>query len=165
MSVDLAPLAAADISAEWCAWLADAEVMRWRAAEPFAATPADLAAYLDAAAARGDRVFAVRLDGRHVGNIALNAIDPRHASAELSIMIGARDAWGRGVGRAAVAALAPLAFASGLNRLWAESPNPAFNAVMRRLGWRHEGVRAQAFRKRGMFFDTHCWARLAEDPC
>ena len=76
-------------------------------------------------------------------------------------MIGARDTWGRGYGAEAIAAVTRHGFsAMGLHRIWAESPNPAFNRAVERLGWTHEGTKRAAFFVDGGFVDVECWGVL-----
>ena len=164
--VQLRPLSPADASPAYLAWLNDAEVLRWRGPKAFPTSEAQLGAWLDGLPSRGDLVLAIEIaeTGRHVGNIALNTILWHHGTAELSIMIGARDVWGQGVGTAAIALVTAHAFDSmGLRRLWAESPNPAFNRTVEKLGWNREGVKRQAFFSEGKHLDIECWGLLAAE--
>lgn len=102
---------------------------------------------------RPERVFAIRAAGVHVGNIALNTIT--EDDAELSILLG-KGTWGRGVGGAAVKQATDYAFETlGLESAWAESPNPAFNAIMRNLNWQHIGQKPITLRDRPAQLD--CW--------
>lgn len=58
--------------------------------------------------------------GRHVGNIKLGPIDRNHELGEVGIMIGDRDAWGRGIASGAIMRLADIARAElGLRKLTA----------------------------------------------
>lgn len=139
----LRPLTLDDASDEYLSWLNDAEVNKYsrRTGE----TMEGLRSWLERDSP--DLRLAICLDGRHVGGISLSADD------EISIMIGARDVWGRGYGTEAVRQLTERAFAMGRKRVWAESPNPAFNATMRKLGWTHEGTRPSPFGA------MECWIR------
>src|SRR4051794_37501598 len=49
-------------------------------------------------------------DERHVGNVWLWGIDPRHRKAELRIVIGDRESLGRGLGTEAISLLCGFAF-------------------------------------------------------
>jgi RimJ/RimL family protein N-acetyltransferase len=164
--VVLRPLLPSDASAEYLAWINDAKVLRYSGRKAFPSTHADLVRFLESLHGSGDVVLAI-CDGasrRHVGNIALNTIVWPSGSAELSIMIGATDVWGRGFGEEAISLLVAHAFGSmGLRRLWAESPNPAFNAVMEKLGWVREGVKRKAFQLDGNFVDFICWGLLRDE--
>ena len=154
-----------DASAAYLAWLNDPEVLRFRGSKAFPSTMDDLKAYLSSLKSRGDLALAMLLkeNGRHIGNITLNSILWVHRSAELSMMIGAKDVWGQGYAKEAIEVLCAHAFnAVGLNRLWAESPNPAFNAAVRALGWSHEGTKRQAFLLDGRYVDIECFGLLKE---
>ena len=162
----LRALSAADASEEYVGWLNDPDVLRYRAPRLARSTMADVQRYIEGIPARGDVVLAIRLktSGRHIGNIALNTILPTHGTAELSMMIGAKDVWGRGFAKEAIEAVSAHAFgAMGLRRLWAESPNPAFNAAVKRLGWIHEGTKRRAFVLDGACVDIECWGLLKEE--
>jgi RimJ/RimL family protein N-acetyltransferase len=155
-----------DASAEYLAWLNDPEVLRFRGPRGFPSSMDELRAYLERAEGGPDLVLAIRLrsDGGHIGNIALNTIDWLHSTAEVSMMIGAREQWNQGFGKEAIVAVTKHAFATlGLNRLWAESPNPSFNAAVAALGWTHEGTKRQAFRLDGRFVDIECFGLLASE--
>jgi RimJ/RimL family protein N-acetyltransferase len=164
--VILRPLAAADASPAYLSWLNDPAVLRFRAPKAFPSTMESLQRYIAGIPDRGDLVLAVceKAGGRHIGNIALNSISWIHRSAELSIMIGARDTWGKGYGKEAMTLVSRHAFHNmGLNRLWAESPNPAFNAAVKGLGWVREGTKRKAFLLDGTFVDFECWSLLAAE--
>ena len=159
----LTPLGQADVSADYLAWLNDADVMRYRAPKAFPTTLAQLEAWIAGLPDRGDLVLAIRTrqERRHVGNIALNSILWVHRSAELSIMIGAKDVWGLGYATEAIELVTAHAFTRmNLHRVWTESPNPAFNAAMRGLGWTAEGTKREAFMVDGAFTDLACWSIL-----
>lgn len=49
------------------------------------------------------------LGNRHVGNIKIGPIDRRHGLGEVGILIGEPDAWGRGIGRAAIVIVSDIA--------------------------------------------------------
>jgi RimJ/RimL family protein N-acetyltransferase len=152
-----------DLTEEYLAWLNDPEVLRYRAPKAFPTDIEALKEYLGRVAAREDLLLAIRLKDteRHIGNITLNSILWVHRSAELSIMIGAKDMRGQGLGKEAIYGLSNHAFSSmGLHRLWAESPNPAFNRAVTTLGWKHEGTKRQAFLLDGDLVDIECWGQL-----
>ena len=47
--------------------------------------------------------------GRHVGNLKLGPIDRHHGSADIGILVGDPEAWGRGVATAAIRQLVEIA--------------------------------------------------------
>jgi RimJ/RimL family protein N-acetyltransferase len=164
--VALTPLGRGDVTAQYLDWLNDPAVLRYRAPKSFPTTLAQLETWIEKISERGDLVLAIRMkaDRRHIGNIALNMIAWTHRSAELSIMIGAKDIWGAGLATDAIAVLTEHAFSSmGLHRLWSESPNPAFGKVMEKLGWSVEGKKREGFLLDGSFVDLGCWSILEQD--
>lgn len=150
------------LTEEYLEWLNDVDVLRYRGHQ---ATPIDRArqeAYIRAIPDRGDVVLAMHLDGRHIGNVTLNSIDRYHRSAELSILLGDKGSWGKGLAKEAIATVTRHAFDElRLHRVWAQSPNPAFNAAVRSLGWTHEGTLREAFLLDGRFLDIECHAVLS----
>ena len=147
--IALRPLRVSDASDDYLSWLNDPEVNRYSRRAGRTETMDGLRSWLEHPSP--DLRFAILLDGRHVGGISLASIS--EGSAELNIMVGARDIWGRGVGRQAIALLTRHGLDDlGLSRIWAESPNPAFNAAMRRLGWTLEGSRPSPLG------ELACWA-------
>lgn len=164
--VVLRPLLPSDASDEYLGWLNDPMVLRHSGRKAFPSTRSDLERFLTNLSGSGDLVLAIcdAQTRRHVGNLSINGIVWPFGSAELSIMIGAKDIWGRGFGRDAIALVTAHVFNSmGLRRLWAESPNPSFNAVMKDLNWVQEGVKRQAFLLDGHFVDMTCWGLLRDE--
>lgn len=164
--IELAPLGESDISRDYLAWLNDAEVLRYRTQKAFPTTMRGLKHWVHELPNCGDLVLAIRLrrGGRHIGNIALNAIQWIHGSAELAIMIGARDVWGRGFASEAIDLVAHHGFEHmGLHRIWSESTNPAFNRAVARLGWRKEGHKREAYFLEGKHVDVESWAILKHE--
>jgi RimJ/RimL family protein N-acetyltransferase len=90
-------------------WRADAELARFDAARPFAATFEDyLALYRDELAYPSPYRHSLAIedhDGRHIGNAMYYNIDNVRREAEIGITIGERDYWSRGYGTDAVQAL------------------------------------------------------------
>jgi RimJ/RimL family protein N-acetyltransferase len=155
-----------DACPDYLAWLNDQEVLRYRSPKAFPYSMTNLQDYLSGVGGRGDLVLAIclRESRRHIGNVTLNTILWVHRSAELSIMIGAKDVWGKGFAKEAIYEVSRHAFSSmGLHRLWAESPNPAFNNAVRSLGWKHEGTKREAFLLDGKFIDIECWGLLKDE--
>jgi len=65
------------------------------------------------------RTFAIEtFDGRHIGNCVYYNIDENKGEAEMGIMIGERDCWGKGYGTDSVATLVDYIFhETGLQRI------------------------------------------------
>ena len=97
----------------------------------------------------------------HIGNASLNCIDELNKSAEVSIMIGDKTIWGKGYGSEIIQLLTDFAFEKlKLHRVWAESCNPGFIALMNKLKWQREGVRREAVFVENQYLDYIDWAIL-----
>jgi len=154
--VSLRALTLDDATDEYLAWLNNAELLRYRGPKAFPTTMLGLRSWLEGSSA--DLRLAVTAEGRHVGNIALNTINWLHGHAELSIMMGVG---GQGYGTEAILLLSDHGFRSmRLHRIWAESPNPAFNAIMKKLDWTHEGTKREAFFIDSKHIDIECWGKV-----
>lgn len=122
-------------------WRTDAELARYDAARPFAATYQDyLALYRDELLYPSPYRRSLAIEdsgGRHIGNVMYYNIDTIRREAEIGITIGERDYWGRGYGTDAVKTLVRQIFrATGFRRIY-----------LKTLDW---NVRAQhAFEKAG----------------
>lgn len=101
-----------------------------------------------------------------IGNIGLHQLDLKNRSADLGIVIGEKEFWGKGYGREAIRILLRYAFLElGLNRV--ELETFAFNERAIRcyaaLGFKKVGVRRKAFFRDGAFHDVILMDLLAEE--
>jgi RimJ/RimL family protein N-acetyltransferase len=122
-------------------WRTDAELARFDAARPFAATFEDyMALYRDELTYPSPYRRSLALedaDGRHIGNVMYYNIDAMRREAEIGITIGERDYWSHGYGTDAVRTLVRhILRVTGFRRVY-----------LKTLDW---NVRAQrAFEKAG----------------
>jgi ribosomal-protein-alanine N-acetyltransferase len=149
----------ADLSGDWFQWFNDSEVCRYNGHARFPNTAAGMREYFQKTqGSRSEIVLAIVLkdEDRHVGNVALQDVDWIARSAALSIIIGAGDLHGRGIGREAALLLRDYAF-QRLNLRRLHCGTHADNQGMRRLalamGMREEGRRIQAIFKDGAYHD------------
>ncbi len=122
-------------------WRTDAELARYDAARPFAATYSDyVSLYRDELAYPSPYRRSLAIEdtgGRHIGNAMYYNIDTVRREAEIGITIGERDCWSRGYGKDSVQTLVRHIFRStGFRRIY-----------LKTLDW---NVRAQrSFEKAG----------------
>jgi RimJ/RimL family protein N-acetyltransferase len=89
------------------------------------------------------RVFAIHLDGAHVGNLGLKNLSALHRTAELWLYIGEVSLRGKGVGRAALEALFTLSFECMYFRelyLYIPMQNSAAIRFYGKAGFSHEDL-------------------------
>lgn len=114
-----------------------------------AVTDAEIAEYCRRLMASPDVLyFAIEVDGDgFAGTAKAGPIDRYAGTADIGIMIGRKDLWGRGLASETIALIARHLFDTvGLRKLTAGSManNPAMVRVFEKLGFRKEGVfRAQ----------------------
>jgi RimJ/RimL family protein N-acetyltransferase len=101
---------------------------------------------------------------RHIGFIAILAIDWRQRRCSGGLLIGDRSAWGRGYAGDAVRVRTRFAFARlGLHRIGGHTFNPAMRRVYEKCGYRHEGTARQMFWADGRWHDVASYGILEED--
>lgn len=104
-------------------------------------------------------------DGRHIGFIALHAIHWRHRSAVGGLLLGERDAWGRGYATDAVRVRTRFAFEQmGLHRIEGHTINPAMIRVYEKCGYTREGTARRKLWRHGRWHDAAIFAILDDDP-
>lgn len=104
-----------------------------------------------------DAVFAIMTTegGRHVGNISLK-ISWENNSGEISIIIGEKDAWGKGIGGEAYRLVIDYGFKTiGLHRLFSgmTARNNPMIKVAQKAGMLFEGVSKGSFYKDEEYLD------------
>ena len=105
------------------------------------------------AASPVEHLFAIMMTGQHVGNIKVGPIKPHHAVADVSLLIGDRSAWGKGVATEAISLISRWSFEKlGLDKLSASmyAPNQASYRAFLKAGYQHEGLRKGHYRLDGL---------------
>jgi RimJ/RimL family protein N-acetyltransferase len=157
---------------EYLAWLRDPEVVRTLNLPDYLAAPipaAKVAAYCDALmASEQDLMLALydRADGAFVGTVKAGHIDWHAGTADIGIMIGRRDRWGRGLATDAVYHLARHLFHFvGLRKITAGSManNAGMIRVFERLGFVREGVFRRQDRLGDQYIDHIHFGCFAEE--
>lgn len=146
----VSPFRDALLTEQYVAWLNDPEVVRYSEQRHRRHTLDSCARYLEYMRA-SDGVFLsieVLEDGPwHIGNISV-AVDRQNSSADLSIMIGDRNAWGRGYASVAWSAVMRyLLCEAGVRRVTAGTMevNKPMIRLMGRSGMEIECIRPRHF--------------------
>lgn len=162
----LRTLQPADSSERYLGWLNDPEVQKYTRRHGRTSNKQDIIDFIYYTLKSVDFHFAIFLKdvNLHIGNVSLNSVDELNRSAEVSIMIGDKTAWGKGYGSEAINLLTDFAFKQlNLHRVWSESCNPGFIALMNKLKWSLEGVRREAVCVAGKYLDYIDWAILENE--
>ena len=151
-------------SVRYASWFNDPLVCRDNRHGAKRYTVAEVKRYIRAVAhSDRDFVFAVRLKAnkKHVGNISLNGISWANRSAEISILIGEKEVWGKGIGSEACQLLLNYAFKElDLHRvsMGMTTRNKPMRRIAKKLGMREEGTFREALAKNGRYLDIIQWA-------
>ena len=156
----LRPLLAEDADGDYLQWFNDEEICRGNSHHVIPHTKEKILDYIRHAHATSDEfILAIALNenGKHIGNIALQAIDLVYRSADLTIIIGDTSAWGKGYGAEAAGLLVNHGFnAMNLHRISCATfdTNTAMKKLALSLGMREEGRRREAAYKDGKYVDV-----------
>ena len=164
----LRELTVADVSDDYVAWLNDREVSRFLETRLSAQDTGTVCDFVERVAARDDEfLFGIFLhDGRHIGNIKVGPIRSHHAVADVSLLIGARDCWGKGYACEAIEAVSRHAFESlGVRKLSASmyAPNEGSRRAFLKAGYAEEGRRRRHYMLDGEPCDLIELGLLPED--
>ena len=113
----------------------------------------------------GDLTWAIHDEtDRHIGFISLQGYSLPHRTATGSLVIGARDAWGRGYATDAVRTRTRFAFEQvGLHRIEGQTISPAMCRVYDRCGYQREGTARHKHFHQGRWYDAALYAILKAD--
>lgn len=165
----LSPLTKEHLSQEYINWLNDSEVCKDNSHATFPNTEAKTLAYVEGTS---DIAFAIIWDKQadpdtHIGNIALQKINWINRSAEISILIGNKDFWGKGIGTKAYSLLIDYAFQTlNLNRLVSSQTirNKGMIKVCEKAGMTKEGIMRKALYKNGEYLDCVMFSMVRGTP-
>jgi RimJ/RimL family protein N-acetyltransferase len=158
-----------DADGPYAGWFNDPEVCRFNSHGTHPYLREHALAYIESIRhSKTDLVLAIEDVGRrvHVGNIALQAINPINRSAELAIVLGDPEIRGKGYGAEAGKLIVRHGFETlGLNRIGCgtSEDNEAMRKLAAQLGMREEGRRRAAMWKRGRFVDLIEYGVLASE--
>ncbi|HEY3269041.1 MAG TPA: GNAT family N-acetyltransferase [Armatimonadota bacterium] len=101
--------------------------------------------------------FVIESDDGPIGLVSYDRVDRYNASARVSILIGERNAWGRGLGAETLRRVLALLFGpGGFRRVWTEvnAQNERALRCFARCGFREEGRQREAELFEGHWTDT-----------
>ena len=116
---------------------------------------------------QNSELFAIEThDGRHIGNVGLHQLDWIHRSAEMGIVIGEKEFWGKGYGSDAVQALLGFAFDElNLHRISLKvyEDNDRAIRAYEKSGFQHEGRLRDAIYRKGRYYDEMVMSVLCHE--
>jgi RimJ/RimL family protein N-acetyltransferase len=106
------------------------------------------------------------IDGVHIGNVGLHAIDWKNRNAELGIVIGEKSYWSQGYGTDAVRTMLILAFREmNLHRVFlrVDADNARGIRCYEKVGFQHEGTLREVGFRESKYFDQHMMSILSSE--
>jgi RimJ/RimL family protein N-acetyltransferase len=112
-----------DASDDYCLWLNDSEVTKHLEVRYYEQTKETIKDFIQSKiVANNEYLFAIcdNITNKHIGNIKLGPIDIHHKRADISLFIGDKSYWGKGLATQAIKTLTHFAFTElTLNKLMA----------------------------------------------
>ncbi len=109
---------------------------------------------------------AIKESDAHIGTCGLHAIDYKDRCAELGILLGEKEEWGRGYGSETMQLLINYGFRElGLHRIFLRvfSHNERAKRIYKQVGFRCEGVLRESYFHAGRFHDTIIMSILSRE--
>jgi ribosomal-protein-alanine N-acetyltransferase len=157
-NIYLRELRESDLDGPWYSWFNDSEVTTFQNKGVFPNTREKQKAYYNSLLTGNntDVVFAIieESSNKHIGNVGLHKIDWIHRSAELGIVIGDKDAWGKKYGKEAWKLVSGYGIqVLNLHRIYAQimEGNVASCKSAEAAGFKQEGLITDAFFKNGKY--------------
>ncbi len=128
----------------YVAWLNDLEIVKNSQQRFTKHTRQSCGQYVRSLQKDGHCLWAIvekNAEGKHIGNINAT-IDRRNSIAEIRILIGDKEVWGRGLGAEAWEAVLDYLFRKNIRKVIAGtlSSNPAMLGIFKKVGMKVEGI-------------------------
>lgn len=161
----LRPLASGDLR-RCVKWFSDPQVIQFLGRN----TPVTLAEedrwYREYSRRSDEQIFAIEVDGTHVGNLGLHKVDRVHRKADVGIVIGETGYWSKGFGTEALRTALRYGFDQlGLNKISLEVLEYNVRAIRsyEKCGFVREGIHREDVYKDGRFFNVIRMSILARE--
>ncbi len=161
----LRPLAASDLR-RCVKWFSDPEVLRFLGRNGPVTFAEEERWFRDYERRTDEQIFAIEVEGLHIGNIGLHKIDRFHRKAEVGIVIGEPTFWSKGYGTEAMESALRYAFGPlGLNKVSLDvlETNERAIRTYERIRFVQEGVHREDAFKDGRFVHVIRMSILARE--
>jgi len=169
-NVYLRQLVPDDIEGPYLTWFNDDQVCRGNIHHVFPYTRDEALAYIAHSVKKDNNALVLAIinkkDDKHLGNIALQSISFVVRSAELSIILGDKSFWGKGIGFESCRLICDHGFNSmNLSRIACGTfeSNEGMKTIAQKLGMQVEGCRRNAAFKNGTFENLIEYGILKEE--
>ncbi len=158
-----------DVNENYRRWVNDPEVTRFLEIRYVPHSLDNIRKYVEMMDGNPDEIFlaiCLKDDGKHVGNIKLGPINRIHRFADVSLLIGEKSIWGRGVATEAIRLLARFAFdVLNLHKLKAGcyAENKGSAKAFLKAGFTPEGILRKQWQVNGEYQDELLFGLCRED--
>lgn len=148
-----------DVNERYYRWMNDPEVTRFLESRFYPNSMDQLHDYVVGKLGDRDNIFlaiVLKEGDRHIGNIKLGPIQGIHRIADIGLLIGEKDCWGKGYATEAIQLVADYAFnVLNLHKLNAGcyGTNEGSARAFQKAGFVREGVRKEQFYSGGSYVD------------
>lgn len=168
-NVLLSPLSKKHDLREYANWLNDQETVLFICSGRFPATLEGLEDYIDSYKARTDGMLLgifLKKTMKHIGNITLSQINWKDRHADIGILVGDKEARGKGYAAEAIKLIVEHAFCKlNLHKLYAGmvKDNKASERAFKKAGFRTEARFKKHFYLNGEYLDCYKMGLLKEE--
>ncbi len=155
----LRPLTEEDALGHYPAWLNDHKVCSGNTHAVYPYSTEEAVNFIRQSRGRRDAIVLAIVEKerrRHIGNVSLQSINFIARSAELAILLGEKESWGKGIGTEASFLMIRHAFLNlNMHRVYFGTPasNRGMQKIGENLGMSKEGCCREAFYKNGKYED------------
>jgi len=141
----LRTLTTSDVTDDYVGWLNDPEVNRYLESRFIEHRHDNVVAFIERVVAHPSNLFLgifLKQKMKHIGNIKLDYFDVRHKRAEIGLMIGDQNAWGKGYATEAIVEVVRYGFAElELQKITAGcyESNVGSKKAFEKVGFQNEG--------------------------
>lgn len=158
-----------DVNENYYRWLNDPEVNQYLETRYTPQSIENIRRYVEGMDGKADEIFlaiCLKDNDEHIGNIKLGRINWIHRFADISLLIGEKSYWGKGIATEAIVVLSRFAF-SDLNlhkvRAGCYSKNVGSAKAFVKAGFSKEGVLRKQWLSGGEFQDEILLGLCSED--
>ncbi len=163
--VTLRPLATGDLR-RCVKWFSDPQVTQFLGRNAAVTLAEEERWFRDYSRRADEQIFAIEIEGKHVGNLGLHKVDRVHRKADLGIVIGETAYWSRGYGTDALRTALGYGFEHlSLNKISLDVLEDNVRAIRsyEKCGFVREGVHREDVYKDGRFQNVVRMSILARE--
>jgi len=165
----LRPLKRSDLDGPYKYWFNSQEVNKYNSHHRFPHMEEENLKYYESLVQSRENIVLAIIDAKtqkHIGNVSLSSINWVDRSAEIAIMIGDKDFWGKGYGTECFRLLIDHAFGElNLHRVYCgtREDNVSLIKIAESVGMKLEGRQKEALFKDGEYYDIVNYAILSKN--